>query len=766
MSSRLLVFFLLFSPITVFANTGKIIFDADFMEKNSRTKVVTLKGNVNVIFKEQHLLCDEAKIFETTKTIVASGNVILQTPKTTLRGKRIEFNYDTNLGKLENGIITSGQVLIESDFIEKVGEEEYVAQDAYYTACLTCPPSWGFTSKKIRADIGGYAYIYRPWLYLLQFPVLPLPYLAVPLNTKRQTGFLVPEPEVTSKGGWGFRQPFFWAIDRSQDLTLSGILYEKRGVQGLLNYRYVLDTNSSGEMNTGYLRNDRATEAAPDRWFFDYTHSYSLPNRYVQRTQLQLAGDVLYARDFQEQFNYYGQPALDNRVSLTKNYDDAHLSIDASYYIGLLDPQVAADGEIDPIIRIDSDQNLHRMPQINFRTSEKQIFSTVPVNFSFEAQYLNISRLGIGYDHVADANTGRCGDTPCIDNSQGTGNFQYLDSTSDTGDLIRTGQRIDTMATFSSPFWLGRFFDIEPSMNLRWTQYSLGVESDPDQGYDSHPNRAYAQFNLSARTFLSRTFNTNSETKFKHTLVPQINYQVIPVIEETESRFFGTREDIPAFREKQPVDDNDLDIANNGRGIQFDYRDRIVGQHLLTFSLTNKIMRKRVEENGPTYFRSLWLQLSQSYDIKEAEQPVSRPWQDIQGLFLLQSDRLYISSQANYYPYHGRTNLSSFARYFYTHQNFLSLGYSVQYIIPEDPADKDDNTRSDSILFGNGFQSEWLDFIGNLEYAPKTAEWKRWSVFTTIKPPGRCWLVKANITQLLDVEAVQFSVSMEFRFGQ
>jgi lipopolysaccharide export system protein LptA len=118
-----LVLIALFSSLSVKAEQTTIIADAEEMIRDRKSQTLELKGNVNVIFQQQHLLCDEAIVYEETSTIVAKGHVVLQNARTTLRGERIEFNYDTNKGKIFGGVVTSGQVLIEADIIEKVGEE-------------------------------------------------------------------------------------------------------------------------------------------------------------------------------------------------------------------------------------------------------------------------------------------------------------------------------------------------------------------------------------------------------------------------------------------------------------------------------------------------------------------------------------------------------------------------------------------------------------------------------------------------------------------
>jgi len=766
--------FLFLFFFSALAHAGpKIITDAQIFEKDNRTKIITLKGEVNVVFKDQHLLCDEARIYEKTKTIVAKGNVILKTPQSTLTGESMEFNYETNRGKVFNGIITSGNVLIESEVIEKIGEEEYLGLNAYYTSCIACRSPWSFTSKKIRAKMGDFAYIHRPWLYVLQFPVLPLPYLAVPLNSRRQTGFLFPKQTSTTGGGLGFEQDYFWAIDRSHDATFSLISYENRGIQGVANYRYVTAKGSQGELSTGFLRDRFQREnfgGKRNRWFVKYDHTYELPERYVQRSEIRMVGDALYTRDFPNQMSYYGQPALDNRNSLTKNFEAAHLSLDSSYYIGLTEKEVRPDNE----------DSLHRLPEINFSTTHQNIWQGTPLTFQFNSQYLNIGRQGLSYENV-ERNTGICGDESCIDRNLADGAFNYYDPSTQTGDLIRTGQRLDNIGIFAAPFWVGKVLDVNPEMKLRYTQYSLGVPSDKDQAYDSTPSRAYVQFNIQARTFFSRVFEKrfNPEApKYKHYLIPSIDYQFIPAYQQSSSRFFGTKESLPVYREKQPLGNSDIDVDNGGRGIQFDFNDRIYGRHLVTYSLLNKLYRKEPSQSSGTYARVFFFDLAQSYDFKEAEKPSGRPWQEIIGTVAASYGGTYITAAAEYYPYHAVTDVVSNLGHQFENNSFVSIGYSLKNFIAEDPSQTNADLRSDSIVMGSGFRSRWIDLSGTLEYSPKgdivntqtnerEGQFRRWSLATIIKPPGECWTINGSVSKTLDFEGPpNWSISMEFQFGK
>lgn len=728
-----------------------------------------------------------------------------------MRGKKIEFNYETNKGKVYQGVITSGQVLIESDFIEKIGEEEYVADNAYYTACLTCPASWSFSSTKITAEIGGYAYINRPWLHILQVPVLPLPYLAVPLNSKRQTGFLVPKVSNSSIGGLALEQPYFWAIDRSHDATFSAVHYEKRGWQGLGNYRYVISESSSGELNAAYLK-DRVV-GFEDRWFLQYQHYYKLPNNYVQRAKIALTSDRKYPREFPQQMLYNGEAALDNGFSITKNYETSHLSFDTSYYIPLIEDDLSrleannGDTEISfaPLDQTNK-SSLHRLPEINYQLMDMKVSDDYNLFFNFNAQYLNISRNDIAFDRVGHGATGtdKCAinvdgsgnpildaegnpvlisvdDDPstCIIQPNPDGSFTYgaqginpVGANQSYGDLIRTGQRLDMMSTLHAPFWVGKYLDVDPGVSFRYTQYSLGVQSDNTVGYDSFPYRYYAQYDVSTKSYFSRVYNWDKESKIKHSIIPRISLRYIPEVKQTKNHFFGDTENTTFFREKQPIDDSDLDWRNGGRGIQFDQRDRIIGRQYIDFGLSNKIISRGLNNISygvfNKYQQNFLLDISQAYDLREARKGGDgRPWQDLRTNLLFTSKSFTQSITAIHFPYHAKTRWVTSSRYYFFGNDFVGIDYLQTYRIEQSPP-VDPESRVENISLNTGMYFKYLYLAGNLEYDIKNSIFKRWTLSTSIKPPGSCWLINGYISQPLDQPDLEpnISVSMQFQFGQ
>ncbi|MES2856458.1 MAG: LPS assembly protein LptD, partial [Bdellovibrionota bacterium] len=342
--------------------------NADYSEmtRENGNQIVELKGNVQIVYEQQYITCDRAIIHVNKQEIEAIGNLVINSTQAYVEGDGAVLSYKDNTAVIVNGFVKSGQVIFEGKVVKKTGVNTYEAETASFTACTTCPTAWTFGGSKIQAEIGGYAYIKNSVLRVANVPVFWLPYLIVPLKSERQTGILTPQFEYSNVNGTGISSSLFWAMSRSQDATITAKHYAKRGFKGLLNYRYMLSGESEGELDTGYIR-DRVFAGTPEvagqdvgsrsnRWFVNYKHSYELPDGFIQKTKLAFASDLRYPHDFPQELKGRGEPALENRFSLTKNTERTHASMDAAYYINMLQANpIAGNGDA-----------VHRWPEIRY----------------------------------------------------------------------------------------------------------------------------------------------------------------------------------------------------------------------------------------------------------------------------------------------------------------------------------------------------------------------------------------------------------------
>ena len=737
---------------------------AESSYRDSENDTLELEGHVQIIYGDQHLTADRVKVNLRAKSLDAVGNVNIISPNATIVGQRITLDYETNTGLIYDGYVQSGSVLFEGVLLNKTGDTEYLAIDSRYTTCDNCPESWAFSGSRIRAQLGGYAYIKNSVLRVGGVPIFWLPYLVVPLKSDRQSGLLPPEFEKSDNGGLAIGQSAFWAINRSQDATITAKNYELRGLKILLNYRYVLTENSKGQLDTATMpdrafahetrvntfRNRQQQGETLQRWFVKYDHYYELPDDWVHRLQINNASDLQYPKDFPQETGNNGDSAMENRMSITRNSANYHFSVDSSYYINLL--------QSDPLAS--NSNTVQRLPEIRAASSWNRLEKT-DFLYSFDMNMTNFSRTDFAWDdlnapynsktsnnrHLRARNVNETPDTAesVADPLCTSANWEKYPSCRYTRngqfdpmtDLIRTGQRLDARASLMHPIQMGRL-DLVPKLTYRETQYRFNVGDDPTN------IRRYVRADLGARTSFSRIFDNPGENRMKHEIVPEVLATATPWINHPYHPFFGTpdAQQTPYFPQEN-ISDADL---NGPYGLQFDYNDRIVDRKLLTFAITNKFVEKKTLRPGADEYKQfiVW-RLAQSYDAYRAESDFanSQPYSDIVSDLSVDMDLLQIYQHANYYPYQKVTNSSTRVRFLNYKGDFIELGYLLTYTIPPGESRTGDRKEESSLTLKKSIK--YVDFIGRATYdynPPATSPSRRISSYgygAQLRMPGECW---------------------------
>ena len=745
---------------------------ADIMERNAKDQTITLKGNVQALFQGQYISSDYAFIDLKTKQIVAEGNVILQTEDIQAECRRIDFNFETSTGFFYEAVLFSGQIVFEGEIIEKVGPEEYVTSNGSYTTCKTCPGAWSFYGKRIRAELDRYAYVTLPVLRMGDFPVLPLPYMVFPLMSERQSGLLTPSYNFSDRGGSAFNQEYFWAISKSQDLTLGLTYFEKLGIKTDLEYRYILGEDSFGQFRGHHIRDREFVEDSPaespiDRWFVNYEHLYTLPNDFIHRLKVNRASDLRYALDFPLDFTFEnpinGDPALESEMSLTRNLENHHLSVSGIIYKNLLKAN-PLDAEQDEV---------HRIPDIRYVFKETRVLDT-DLLFSTDARYVQFVRNGPSFDNISsateDPNPCRPGQARCVNQRQD--GFFNINEEEGIRDLLRAGQRLDVRSQLSYPFHLGSYLQVNPSLMYRETQYRFhrsaplqvqGSALTDDFNYSDTAAQRYFEAQMTAMTRFSKVFGNESQegTLFRHEVEPSLSYANMPWIRRAEHDFFGDFEDQPFYQIYEPIRDNDIFGRNR---LQFDYDDRVFTRDLATVALTNRLVRRQRAGDDFRYRTMAELRISQSYDFQEGRRAdeAPQPWTPVRSDLALFFDNVSSFTSNIYYPYAGVNNLTSNIRISNGHGANLTLSYLRQIFV-----DSRNRVNRDSLNeivgFGSGFRTRYLDLIGQASYSLVKQEYLGWQAFAAIKMPGDCLAFTLRMAQPLN-SPFQWNVNFALNF--
>jgi LPS-assembly protein len=131
-----------------------------------------------------------------------------------------------------NPFIVTARVLLQT------GEREYRVVDGTMTNCRLPKPDWLLFAHSIKVS-DGEASTKNTYFKVLGVPVFYLPYLRHPIDENgRESGFLIPEFSNSSIRGFTVRERYYWAINRSMDMTVGTAYYSKRGWAPNGDFRY------------------------------------------------------------------------------------------------------------------------------------------------------------------------------------------------------------------------------------------------------------------------------------------------------------------------------------------------------------------------------------------------------------------------------------------------------------------------------------------------------------------------------------------------
>lgn len=772
----ILLFILLLSN-SAFSQTRiqDILINADEIERDLSSNSVNLVGNVKIVFGQQIITCGNAHIDLTKKEINGQGYATIDDLDTHIEGEAIQYNYETKKGVIFNGVIHSGQVVFEGDVIEKTGEKTYWAQNGKYTACSTCPPGWSFSGSEINAELGGYADIKYPIMRIAGFPVFFLPRILVPLKSERQSGLLVPSIDYSRDKGTAISLSYFWAMNRSQDLTYTATNYQLRGIKNFFDYRYVLSPESKGNVKSAFIadKNFVGIDGSParnaNRWYLKYSHDLSLPGDFKQKSEINLLSDLRYLRDFPEEFGGQGNPALENSFALTKNYSQQHLSVRSDYFINLL--------KTDPLSN--NDDAVHKFPEIKFSHNASQIGDT-DVFFAFDSTYTYFTRNGPSHDDVktlAEWNTDATSVCAGLSGSQLSScqaSVASIKATPDgefdpNQDIIRTGQRLDLNPQIYIPIQAGKFLNILPSLSYKQTLYSFDPLSN-DPTYKRQVTRKFLKAQVSMKTQMSAIYqgNPQDDVKYKHKIEPEIIFGQVPWVELPDHPFFGSFKDVTF--DQQTVQLSETDFGGQGvngtKKVQFDYEDRIFDRKTATWGIVNRLTRKTEYTNSSSYKNIVVWSIYQTYDFREANsEGRTFPWSSIYGTLILDFDSFQASSSYQHYVYARRMASNSSLSVPFLNGSFASFSYAQNFSL-ENEEKVNTETISELIGFGLGVDTRFIKLKGTLNYNNRSYKVVPWDIDLMITPPGNCWNIMVKVTKAVNSEpSVKFNLSYNFGSG-
>ncbi|HEX9700325.1 MAG TPA: LPS assembly protein LptD [Acidobacteriota bacterium] len=316
----------------------------------------------------------------------ATGNVTLEAGEVVLNGTRMTGLLKTGTGVIENAVGTGpGGVYFRGATIEQREPGSYRIENGVVTPCTQALPIWEFTARSFDLYADDHVTMKVPVFKVKGVPLVVLPALYWPIDEdRRSTGLLLPAVGSSTRKGFMYRQPFFWAISRSTDATLTYDYYSKARSAVSTEFRHRLTAQSAGTAQFLWLQGsdpdavDPTAEFGPvaGGWSIDGDHMHNLPRRWRLNADAAFFSSKEFVQGFEDDFDRFLRRNSSAGLFLTRSWSSYSLNI-----VG--DHNQTFFGNTDSVVR-------RRLPEVEFRVRRKPIFESL--YFQLEGSYAGLLR--------------------------------------------------------------------------------------------------------------------------------------------------------------------------------------------------------------------------------------------------------------------------------------------------------------------------------------------------------------------------------------
>jgi len=476
-------------PLDVKADRIDYLQDQDIYEADG--SVVVDQGPV-------HLTADHLTVQALPGIMIATGHVRLTDPKADIVSERLELNVNT-----EAGVITHGQVYIKASnttvdgrLIQRFSEDHYRFKEGRFTNCDAPEgeiPAWRFQFKDLDLNYGESLAFTGGWLCVADVPVIPIPTLTYPLEP-RQSGLLIPTPGYDNRFGFHYQQGYYWAINPSQDLTISPSYFSNLGYGSDLEYRYALNRKTRGQWYVSYLQQTSLpnvagvtdtgqADAKRARALISGTHTQQFTQDLLLRANANFVTDPSYLQQLSNSGAQRALPSNESNLIATQRLGSGN-----AYLLGQYLQPLQAGGT----------DTFQRLPELGYSVPNLSLFNS-PLLFGGDANAVNFYR------------------------EQGF-----------------TQNRVDVAPGLSTDVLdIGHIVGFTPQGKFREVYYTRGVQETSSQ----HRETFWAGMDASSK--LSRRFGTGDGNAMLHTLEPSVIYEYVPPTDQSKLTQIDQVDDLP-----------------------------------------------------------------------------------------------------------------------------------------------------------------------------------------------------------------------------
>ncbi|HEX4169449.1 MAG TPA: putative LPS assembly protein LptD, partial [Bryobacteraceae bacterium] len=401
------------------------------IKQESHSEWKYLRGDARVRTSEMSISADQIDFNSDTDWAYARGHVRLEHYKTgdIINCDKAEFNLETDEGKFygvtgtappkimtnKYALTTTNPFYFQAQWADRI-KNRYILHKGFITDCKIPKPWWIFEAPTFDIVPGDHAIARSAIFKLKNIPIFYLPYFRRPLGRNpRQSGFLTPDIGHTSLFGYVYGLGYYWAINRSYDMTIVGEDYTQRGPA--IQYDFRGKPNEVSDFNLNLYGVDDSGIANPS----DPSHPTKqggLQFELTGRTEIlgfagRLDYNYLSSYLFREAFSYSFATAIQSEV-YSLGYLQRHFHDDL-YTVNIVAERDQLFEALTPYGQQANQVIVQKLPSIEFNGRDHDLWhGPFPLWFSFNTSMGLLDRsepTQIGANNVPTAvlNTGAMG---------------------------------------------------------------------------------------------------------------------------------------------------------------------------------------------------------------------------------------------------------------------------------------------------------------------------------------------------------------------
>jgi len=336
-------FFIIFPAIADQIETKNSFLTANSIEYHEEISLITAIGDVEIINGIQVLKADKLTYDEEKDYILAEGNVSLSDKDNNIYfSDRMELQGDFKKGVIKNfnSALSDGSLLSASIIIrdEENGDK---LEKVRYTRCKICEendnpaPIWQIRALKSNRNIKEGIISYENMLFdVYGLPIIYIPYLSHADPSKKiSSGLLSPKFNNNTTFGLSYSQPYYFALSRHKDLTLTPTITSNEGPIIESHYRSLRKRGSS-DMKFSFTRGSHTNidgrESNKFRGHIDIKAAERLNKNWIVGINATRASDFSYMQRYR--MGNESDLHLSQRIYLTGSDKDFYTKIEGMYF--------------------------------------------------------------------------------------------------------------------------------------------------------------------------------------------------------------------------------------------------------------------------------------------------------------------------------------------------------------------------------------------------------------------------------------------------